>query len=199
MVVEQTTPLRVTWVDLFRRPRAPWRRALDRHARATLNGASRRMDIGATMPRPSPLFLAALAAPLLAGCVGSSDPDEAAATFSRPLAGNVGGVNGSWTTGSGGYQLVYSIQETEGEAAVCGLYRIFGNDNSRGSRQAIADYQVEVEGTPLVSDLRYFTRVETEEELFATPATCRLTGLPWEDRYLEMEADLTGAKSQYRI
>ena len=131
--------------------------------------------------------LAALCAGLLSGC--AEPPVD---LQSRQLSDRIIDWNIRWKSGIPGARVLFSVQEIDGMAAVCGKWVSLSATRTRLNFQSLAAKEVFVNGTPIIKGLGYFNRVSSEAALETAPGNCRTSNVPWQEEFRTAPIDLDG-------
>lgn len=124
------------------------------------------------------LFAGLAGLTLLASCAAT----QLSPSGSRPITKDFGGTSIDWRGASGETVLVYKLFQSGTVTEVCGAIMTTGTQTVRNLElQLLVASRLEVYGTKIADNLRFFSRVAPQDE--TALANCAVTGVPWEPSF----------------
>ncbi|MGC9368335.1 MAG: hypothetical protein ACP5DX_02230 [Paracoccaceae bacterium] len=119
-----------------------------------------------------------LAIALATLCLVSAAAAQQAGPASITMDENSGTHTITWRGTAGRIFIRWKLIPVEGKIHVCGNYALKGHSMDSLSRKAIRDLEVRIDDKPILKDLRFFTRLPSEDQLVGGTAACKATGAP---------------------
>lgn len=111
----------------------------------------------------------------VSGCVEPADISRQV-----PVSKDFKHAGGAWTIGHNGIDIrLAAIESPDGFVEICGAYDSYGTVASQYTYTMMRAYSVIANGTPIVNDLTYFTKVTNAAQLETAQANCKVTAMPW--------------------